>query len=65
MPRRAHHSHDDVVGVLTDVPEEACLPQAEIDRAAVVSKVRATVVCNVPFMVERSILRVRSSYYYY
>ena len=44
MPRRAHHSHDDVVGVLTDVPEEACLPQAEIDRAAVVSKVRATVV---------------------
>ena len=37
MPRRAHHSHDDVVGVLTDVPEEACLPQAEIDRAAVVS----------------------------
>ena len=41
------------------------MPQAEIDRAAVVSKVRATVVCNVPFMVERSILRVRTTYYYY
>ena len=64
MPRRAHHSQV-TRGVLTDVPEEACLPQAEIDRAAVVSKVRATVVCNVPFMVERSILCVRSSYYYY
>ena len=39
------------------------MPQAEIDRAAVVSKVRATVVCNVPFMVERSILRVHAFEY--
>ena len=62
MPRRAHHSHDDVVGVLTDVPEEACLPQAEIDRAAVVS-FTPRVVCSVPFMVERSIPRVRTSHY--